>query len=958
MKRLLLVLLMMSLSSYMRAALSQEASPKPLIDTQVGKQMTATLEGTVIWEGQDLSNTNVSVYRDEALTELYVSGIPQQEAGKFLLRVAPGRYYLVAYVDVDRSGHFDTGDGLGIYGITNWVSTAQKQQLLEIRDGERIGGLEIPITARAGEVNGELKIVSISEYQNSEFQQFQSELRKVTSGCHGHLRVQRRVHDGAQALVLAYTDITWKYRAAMTRVSDSGEWTLNLPPGKYYLMAIIDNNHTNKLDAGDAFGFYGIDTPHSRNGRTSTSTARKPFLKNAHNKPQPILIAENRFTQNVDIAITHTYPSDTNRQNQTRVALTGTVSPMPTDSTDITARVEVYAQPTLVTPLASAETHPSGTFQLALPPGEYYFIANLDADKNGRYSEGDGVGGYGTLDMSMHPPTPFVLTESKSTDDRTVDILITARYDADGQLRPAPPGIETHIEHGSISGRLLADGKPVARTQGIISLSYTPDFQSPLPIPITLSEHGRYHIHVLPGRYYAMAVLDQNNDGTTGLTDNVGLYGTRFPVRGEPIAVTVLPGHTTSHIDIEMFATYIDEAGTLTEIMDGGRWEIRRRYGEPEDVFTINRNGQRNEEWKYWTKGLGFRWRTTGAGWEFIDAEQFQPSAAALSDAKPRKSQARFSQSLTQPRALWGSSIQKAETAQIEKPPDLHTIDGGNAPLNSTPEDFLRTDGIFTYFGYDGVLWSLTADTGITAIAAGTNPTVAADGTLLYEDIDGNLILHDSVSPDGRILLDARHLARDAAISPDANYVAYTQTGPTNRRLIVIQHLPSNQTFTVPSTALQSFNPAWNRDGSLLAYVTEGTIENPDTTAKRNIYAFDSLTKRIEPIVISPAQDAEPAWSPANPNQLAFTRTVEEEPSQIWLVMYSDTGIRTEQQLTQYGGRHPVWMPPAGRWILYENNGQLWSVDIQNPGTSETPLMHNGQIVFGQAPAISSTAGQ
>ena len=112
----------------------------------------------------------------------------------------------------------------------------------------------------------------------------------------------------------------------------------------------------------------------------------------------------------------------------------------------------------------------------------------------------------------------------------------------------------------------------------------------------------------------------------------------------------------------------------------------------------------------------------------------------------------------------------------------------------------------------------------------------------------------------------------------------------------------------------------------------------------------------VEPIVVSPTDDAQPAWAPANPNQLAFTRT-DGNHQQIWLITYSDDGVPTEQQLTQKGGSHPVWIPPNGRWILYENNGQLWKIDPKNPGSTEAPLLHNGQIVFGHEPAVVSWDG-
>ena len=66
-------------------------------------------------------------------------------------------------------------------------------------------------------------------------------------------------------------------------------------------------------------------------------------------------------------------------------------------------------------------------------------------------------------------------------------------------------------------------------------------------------------------------------------------------------------------------------------------------------------------------------------------------------------------------------------------------------------------------------------------------------------------------------------------------------------------------------------------------------ISSNPAQQRRNIYAFDQVNTSIEPIVVSDADDAQPAWSPVNPNQLAFTRT-EGGYQQIWLITYSDAG--------------------------------------------------------------------
>ena len=847
-------------------------------------RLTAILSGSVLWEGQDLSHTSVSVYRDEALKELYTSGIPELGDGQFRIRVEPGRYYIVAYVDVDKSGQFDAGDGLGILGITDWNDQGQGYRLIAVDTGQKIRGLEIPITARAARVNGELKIVPLSQYEPSQLQRFQTALRTVTSGCRGTLTLGRGpVNPQARlgnrkALILAYTDLSWKYRAGITPVTDTGAWSLNLLPGKYYLMAIVDNNNTNKLDTGDDFGFYGV----------ADMRKRGEF-------PEPVLISPNTFTEDIEIAITATYQTRKRTAREHTSLLTGHVS-LPEDAT---ARVEVYAEPALVTPIASGETAAGGIFRIALPSGEYYVLVNFDADKDGRYSQGDGLGGYGTLDITTQPPAPIVLTEGENRD---IELVISARYDANGLLHAAPPGIEAHIEQGRLAGRITWDGHAVQH--GILTLSYRPDFSEPIAMPISLSGEGNYQVSVLPGIYYVMAVMDANSDGKTGITDGVGIYGTRRPARGEPTAVNVFPGETTAHIDIDILASYIDAQGNMAEIEDGGRWEIIKQYGEPEDIFRLTRNGRMNEEWKYWTKGIGFLWRANGAGWEFGDEERFTPSEKA--------------------------NI-AAEQAPATKPLPAHI-----------------------YFSYDGIIWGLAPDGTTAPLGAGQNPSVANDGTLIFQDMEGNVIVRSREHLKGALLLDSRQLARDVSISPDANYVAYARPAYDNRSRVIIRHIPTESEYIVPSTALRSFTPAWNADGTVLAYVTAGTIENPDDAGtNRNIYAFDQVTKSVEPIVVSPADDAEPTWSPANPNQLAFTRTEVTTP-QIWLATYSDMGVPTEQQLTQKGGTHPVWLPPEGRWILYENNGQLWQIDTQNPETTEAPMMSNGQVVFGQEPAVSN----
>ena len=900
MKRLMMLLLVIGIG-FVSEIFCQHLSAQENVDP---RRLTAAIEGRIIWDDHDLSHANVSAYRDEKLRNLYISGIPQLGDGRFTLQVEPGRYYLAAYVDVDKSGNFDAGDGFGIFGITEWNDKTQKYQIIAIDNREKIRDIEIPITARATRIDGKFTIVPESQYRPSELQQFQVDLRTATSGCSGTLRLGQDKENpkpfasiDRKALILAYTDLSWKYRAGIATVMDSGAWALNLPPGKYYLMAIVDNNTTNKLDAGDDFGFYGVES-----------------MRRRGEFPKPVLISPNKFTEGVEITITATYQQRKKAGQEKSSRLTGKVS-LPENTS---ARVEVYADATLVSPIASGETAAGGAFNIFLPPGEYYVIVNLDANKDGKYSDGDGLGAYGTVDITTQPPAPITL---KAGEERNIELLISAHYDADGHLHAIPPGIEAHIEQGRIAGRITWDGYSIQR--GILTLSYTPDFSAPIAMPISVTGNGNYQVSVLPGIYYVMAVMDANDDGKTGISDGVGMYGTRYPTRGEPTAVSVFPGQTTAHIDIDILASYIDAEGNMAEIEDGGRWEIKKSYGEPEDVFSITRNGRVNEEWKYWTQGISFLWVANGIGWELGDVVEFTPNKTEIAK---NKTETRESGDPT--------ATEQTDAAETEQLPG------------------------FIYYGYDGIIWGTAPDGSSRPFGAGHNPTVASDGTLLYQDDERNVIIRGPDTPNGALLIGRQEMASDVAISPDAQYTAFTRPEIGNRSRVIIRHIPSGSEFVVPTISLKSFTPAWNSDGTMLAYATAGTIENPDANAaldvdqqKRNIYAFDQVNTSVEPIVVSPADDAQPAWSPSNPNQLVFTRT-EGNQQQVWLITYSGDGMPAERQLTQKGGSHPVWIPPDGCWILYENNGQLWKVDTEDPGSTEAPMMHNGRIVLGHEPAI------
>ena len=862
------------------------------------ERATSGLKGKVIWDGQDLSQATVQVYTDEGLKNLY-TGVTQLNSGEFEIRVEPGSYYLVAFVDLNGSGKFDTSDGMGIFGITDWADSNQQKQIVKVADRQMIRGIDIIITARMQEVDGQGQIVSISDYQEDPLQKFKSELEMISSGIKGKL-----IHEGQEsftnALVFAYTDLSWKYRAGETQVAADGSFTLNLPPGKYYLMGVIDKNNTNLFDAGDALGLYGV----------TDMRERQAF-------PQPVLVSPNQFVSDIHIPITVKQADSGQVVPMDEPAMQ--IDPNATATAQVSGEVrwtghplkggviQVFREAALLREAHQVEITEDGKFSLQLPPGDYYLLANVDADGDGRYSLGDGLGGYGTVDITTTPPS--VLTLVAGTNPEII-IFVSARYNTEGQLEAVAEGaidLSQDIS-GGISGKIRWDGKEFK--EGILSIAETPDFRSPVAISLNLENDGRYEVSIPPGDYYVMAVVDLDGDRKSGLHDGVGIYGTRHPVRSEELQrVSVFSDYVTPHIDIEIFAMYIDVEGNIAEIEDGGRSEIKLQYGTPEDVFQFTRFGRQIEEWCYWTQGVRFRFEAVGAGWKLQTRKDFEPTPEALEELKQLQPQ-----------------------QQQSNPNEPETT-----PLN-----------VLLYYSFDDIIWECMPMTGIQQpLAAGRQPTVSLDGRLTFIDLEGNVILYDSDDPQGRLLLERRELATDVTISPDGAYLAFARQ-EMGRQHIYIRHIASRQEIPTPSTAREMFTPAWNLTGELLAYSTRGSIENPEAGTDRNIYSYTPVTGRVEPISIGPEDDAEPAWSPSDPNLLAFSRA-ERGHRQIWLVELSPEGEPNAQQLTRYSGEKPVWLPD-GSGILYEANGQLWQ--ISKDASKNQPVMFNGRVIFGHEPYV------
>lgn len=921
---------------------------KQLIE-KFGQKATAVIAGKVSWVEHDMRRTTVQVYKDENLKELYCSGVITSQDGSYEINVEPGRYYVVAFVDSNQNGQFDLGDGMGIYGLTDWENKSQRKKSVKAIEDETTSGIDIKITSMIIEVDGRNQIVPVDSEYVKQSEKFQLELTEMFTGVSGKLVWTEHKFDNA--LVFAYADLTWKHRVATSECDENGNFQLNLLPGKYYLLAVIDRNQNDLFDEGDRFGIYGMDN-----------------LSSAH--PQPILLEKNKFSSGLEIPIvggqdkSGKMVSLSDQKNKVgakkRVEILGNVTWQKHDLKN--SVVFAYRDATLMTAVGHTKAQDDGKFKLELPPGKYYLIANVDVNDDGKYSTGDGVGGYGTDDITKEHPAELVISDKGASD---VEISITAKYDKNGQLLAVGSGtgqeLGKNISSG-MSGKVIWDGHDFSSV--LIAVSEVKDgnsisqfsseeyennqslFSSAVFMPAKIEEDGSYILPLNPGDYYVMAIVDTNGDNAAGVEDGVGIYGTRMPTQNPPQSVSVFENRITPYINIEIGGVYID-ARNIAQINGGHRANIRKRYGEPEDIFKFSKFGKQLEEWWYWTQGVMFAFEKLGVGWELDKREEFEPSSKPPESdiaAKQDGEKAKVQEAKRQEGKIAKEQVGEGVKNQHESRNTNNAME--EMPNQASQGEAIESIGTLVYYTYDDIVWGVAPNGMHRPLGVGKCPTASDNGKVLsLMDAEGNVHLIDLESDQDGILLKRSEMASAPSLSPDGSYLAFVRK-MFDRSQVFIKHISTDEETPLPSTSMRATTPAWSSNGRVIAYAASGSIENSNSEENWNIYAYDTETQRIDPLSVTDKDESEPAWSPTESNVLAISRS-EENHRQIWLATIDQDGNTTERQLTEFGGQNPAWLPD-GSAIVYENNGQLWIVDVQ--GQDENPIIVDDKPVFGLDP--------
>ena len=821
------------------------------------------ITGKIIWQGHNLKGASVQVFKDPKMKDIYTKGLLLDPEGTYGLEMDdPGTYYMIAFVDDNGNDKFDAGDGMGMYGVMDWGNSNQQPEPVKIEVGKSLTDMDIEVTATVNE-KGQLAPLQSTTHPN------------MKTGITGRLILPD--YKFVNTIVFVYTDPTWGHRVAQADVLENGEYAVSVPAGKYYLLAVIDENKSDLLDAGDRFGVWGM----TRFGMY----------------PKPIIIQEKvRIDRNILIIgkinekgkpVALQNPIDEKIvQQDANIVISGKVIWSAHDVKN--SLVQAYSDPSLTSAIAIAKTDNKGNFRLNLPEGEYYITAGVDVDGDGKYTKGDGIGAYGSDDISSLNPKKLVVTKDKTNSE--IDIIITTEFDSNGQLKSIEkkelnPEKEVSIEPNitGISGKIIwSDHK---FTDAIIVFAKDSSFKDGIRVPLKLDDKGVYTCSTEAGAHHIMVIVDYNYNEKTDTGDGVGFYGTGYHGDdhwGESQPINVFNGRTTPYINIRISAV-MDKNNKPSLTQDG----VRMYFGDANSVFNT---AQDTQEWWYWSKGVAFTFTKTDESWNLTDVYQFTPKE--VSNFTSKKTGIIY---CTFDNNIWVVNPDGSDRRRI-------------APGKSVTGTF-EGDRLLFFDGYEGL--------GI------------------YTPLDQ--ILTD---------LDWSQVSYQASLSNDGKSIAFARELNGNKQ-IVIRSIENGNEIIVPGLNTDASYPSWSSDGELLAYSASSTVKSDQLeTLNRDIYYYDIIAKMTEKVSTSPQDDFDPAWSPGELKMLVFCRS-DGKYSQLWLASFDAYGKPSERQLTKYGGLNPAWSPDGDK-IIYENNAQLWTVNLD--GTNENPILLNDEPVFGLDP--------
>ncbi len=377
-----------------------------LADEELPDSNRIPIVGYICWPGHDLTNAQVRV-TDAENGRLVTVGPTESASGNFMVALPPGRYRMMAVVDVNANGQLDSGDAMGFYGITDASNSVQSPPPLIIDPGALSTGVVIDISMECANDPGEetkLKPLLVSPSPL-----LRAGGRAVVSG-----RCQTVLDDGPPIYVLL--DAAFPRAPSAAAPCDAeGNFSVELPPAGYFLIAAQDLNGSGMIDEGDLIGIVGYSEEMARN---------MPLVR---------LEMDQELTE-VEVPVSWGVGAD-GLLIKDAGAVTGPrlqIGSLPAIVTGKVcngwwpgATVTFFGDPQLQDRIAQVKCDAAGRFCAALQAASYYISATFDANGDGKLGPGDRAGFYGLDDPAQTgAPPPLSLQPGQIATDIDIPLLI------------------------------------------------------------------------------------------------------------------------------------------------------------------------------------------------------------------------------------------------------------------------------------------------------------------------------------------------------------------------------------------------------------------------------------------------------------------------------------------------------------------------------------------------------
>lgn len=197
-----------------------------------------------------------------------------------------------------------------------------------------------------------------------------------------------------------------------------------------------------------------------------------------------------------------------------------------------------------------------GTFVALVDPGEYYLMAVVDANGNGKPDTGDGIGFNGVTASGGKDQEPKAIKVAAGATITDVAIPIVATLGEDGKPKalveeapaePAPPSTVPATIDGKVTG---VEGVAAP----IIVLVLKANDHSPAAVEQVTAAEPSFQFSAAPGDYQVLALSVLSGSGKLGAGDAVGAYGVSdWSAAPEALPkLTLTPGATLGGLEVAL----------------------------------------------------------------------------------------------------------------------------------------------------------------------------------------------------------------------------------------------------------------------------------------------------------------------------------------------------------------------------------------------------------------------